>query len=160
MSTFTAPFAVRAGEGTRINTPVPGSHVDIKTDSRNTNGALTVMEFQQAPRTGPPLHIHTREDEVWWVLEGSFRFKAGDAMFGLSEGDMAFGPRGTPHCYQNLGDAPGRLLVITAPAGVEQFFADFAERPPGPADLEVLNAVALASGVEFVGPPLAVSDPL
>jgi hypothetical protein len=45
---------------------------------------------------------------------------------------MAFGPRGTPHCFQNIGDNPGRLLVITTPSGLERFFEQFAALLPGP----------------------------
>jgi quercetin dioxygenase-like cupin family protein len=144
--------------GTRLETPT-GVQVHIKAYSRNTNGSLTVIELGHQPRKGPPLHTHSREDEVWYVLEGEYRFKAGDAMFRLSEGGMAFGPRGTPHCFQNIGDAPGRLLVFTTPAGVEQYFEEFAEILPGPVDPQAHVAVTRASGIELVGPPLEVSDP-
>jgi mannose-6-phosphate isomerase-like protein (cupin superfamily) len=83
---------------------------------------LAAVGLGHQPRKGPPLHTHSREDEVWYVLAGEYRFKAGDAMFRLSEGGMAFGPRGTPHCFQNISDAPGRLLVFTTPSGVERYF--------------------------------------
>ena len=73
---------------------------------------------------------------------------------------MAFGPRGIPHAFQNVGDTPGRLLVITTPSGVERFFEQFAELLPGPVDRNKLADVALANWVEFVGPPLTVSDPI
>jgi mannose-6-phosphate isomerase-like protein (cupin superfamily) len=142
-----APFAVLSGEGTPIETPTGGS-VYIKANTRNTNGSLTA------------LHTHLREDELWYVLEGDFRFKAGDAIFRASKGGMAFGPRGTPHCFQNVGDAPARLLVITTPSGLERFFEEYAELLPGPVDPEMLSAVGHANWVEFVGPPLGVSDPL
>jgi hypothetical protein len=77
-----------------------------------------------------------------------------------STGGLAFGPRGTPHCFQNIGDTPGRLLVVTTPSGLERFFEQFAALLPGPADPEKLAAVGHANWVEFVGPPVAVSDPL
>lgn len=78
----------------------------------------------------------------------------------MSTGGMAFGPRGTPHSFQNIGEAPGRLLVFTGSSGLERFFEQFAELLPGPVDPEVLAAIAHANWLEFVGPPLAVSDPL
>jgi hypothetical protein len=81
-------------------------------------------------------------------------------MFWLSAGGMAFGPRGTPHGFQNIGDTPGRLLVIATPSGVERFFEQAAELLPGPVAPELLAPIALASWVELVGPPLGVSDPL
>ena len=159
MSNPVMPFAVLSGEGKPMETPTGGS-VTIKADTMNTNGSFTVLEFVQPPKTGPALHIHHREDEIWYVLEGDFRFKAGAAMFPVSQGGMAFGPRGTPHCFQNVGDAPARLLVITTPSGLERFFEEYAELLPGPVDSEMLSVVGHVNWVEFVGPPLAVSDPL
>jgi len=104
-----APFAVRSGEGTPLATPT-GDSVCIKAHTGNTNGSLSVLELVIQPKSGPALHLHHREDELWYVLEGDFRFKAGDALFRVSTGGMAFGPRGTPHCFQNVGDAPGRFV--------------------------------------------------
>ena len=119
-----------------------------------------MLEFVISPKNGPALHTHVREDEVWFVLEGDFRFKAGEAMFQVSQGGMAFGPRGVPHNFQNVGEAPGRLLVITAPSGAERLFEDYAGLLPGPVKPEDLATIARANWVEFVGPPLAVSDPI
>jgi len=75
-------------------------------------------------------------------------------MLRASTGGLAFGPRGTPHCFQNISDAPGRLLVITTPSGLERFFQEFAALRPGPAAAETLAAVGQANWIEFVGPPL------
>jgi quercetin dioxygenase-like cupin family protein len=145
MPNFTAPFAVQPGEGPVLETPT-GDAITVKADTMSTNGSLTVLELLVAPGSGPARHIHVREDELWWVLEGDFRFKA-------------FGPRGVPHNFQNIGDAPGRLLIVTSPSGVERFFEQFAALP-GPVDAEALAAVGHANWIEFIGPPLAISDPL
>jgi mannose-6-phosphate isomerase-like protein (cupin superfamily) len=158
MSSFSAPFAVQSGAGTVLKTPT-GDSVTVKADTSKTNGSLTVLEFLIGPNEGPALHTHLREDELWYVIEGNFRFKAGDALLRASTGGMAFGPRNTPHCFQNIGDTPGRLLVITTPSGLERFFEQFAELLPGPIGPEKLAAVGHANWVEFVGQPLAVSDP-
>jgi mannose-6-phosphate isomerase-like protein (cupin superfamily) len=154
-----APFAVQFGEGTALETPT-GDVVTIKAATRETNGSLTVLEFLIAPKEGPALHTHLREDELWYVIEGDFRFKAGDAMLRASTGGMVFGPRGMPHCFQNIGDTPGRLLVITTPSGLERFFEEFAALQAGAAGPEALTAVGRANWMEFVGPPAGVSDPL
>lgn len=158
MFNSTAPFAVQAGEGPVLETPTADA-ITVKADTRSTNGSLTVLELLVAPGSGPARHIHVREDEMWWVLEGDFRFKAGDTMFRASTGGMAFGPRGVPHNFQNIGDEPGRLLIITSPSGVERFFEQFAALP-GPTDADALATVGHANWIEFIGPPLAVSDPL
>jgi mannose-6-phosphate isomerase-like protein (cupin superfamily) len=155
----TAPFAVQLGEGRSMASPT-GASVTIKARTASTSGTLTVLEVVSPPQDGPALHTHAREDELWYVLEGDYRFKAGDRLFRVSTGGMAFGPRGTPHCFQNVGDAPGRLLVVSTPSGLEQFFEEYAELLPGPVSPEAFAAVGHANGIEFVGPPLAVSDPL
>lgn len=159
MSTSIAPFAVQPADGKVLQTPT-GDWVTVKADTRSTNGSLSVLEFLIGPKMGPALHAHPREDELWYVLEGDFRFKVGDAMLRASAGGMAFGPRGIAHGFQNVGDTPARLLVVTTPSGLERFFEKFAELLPGPVDQESLLAVGHANWVEFVGPPIGISDPL
>ena len=155
----TKPFAVPIDGGYELTTPM-GDPVRVKAGTRDTAGSLTVFEFVVAPKNGPGAHIHFREDELWYVIEGKFRFKAGDSMLHASTGGCVFGPRGLPHAFQNIGDTPGRLLVITTPSGLERFFDEYAELLPGPIDQHALQAIAAASWFEFAGPPLAVSDPL
>ena len=159
MANPVTPFAVQPGEGTTLETP-SADRITIKAHTRSTNGSMSVFEIATEPKSGPGLHTHLREDELWWVLEGEYRFKAGDAIFRVSQGGMAFGPRGTPHAFQNVGDTVGRLLAITTPSGAERLFEQFAELLPGPVDPNRLADLALANWIEFVGPPLAVSDPL
>lgn len=158
MSTHVLPFARQSGEGKTMG--FPAVSVTVKADTSDTNGSLTVLEFSVEPKEGPGLHTHLREDELWYVIEGDFRFKAGDAILRASAGGMAFGPRGTPHCFQNIGDAPGRLLVITTPSGLERFFEQLAELMPGPVGAEQFAAIGRANWIDFVGPPLGVTDPL
>lgn len=159
MSDPVIPFAMQPGEGRTLKTPF-GDWITIKAHTRNTNGSMSVFEVASEPKSGPGLHTHLREDELWWVLEGEYRFKVGDAVFRLSQGGMAFGPRGTPHAFQNVRETVGRLLGITTPSGAERFFEQFAELPGGPIDRNMLADLGLANWVEMVGPPLAVSDPL
>ena len=85
MSTFIPPFAVQSGEGRALETPT-GDSVTVKADTRKTNGSLAVVELLIGPKQGPALHTHLREDELWYVIEGDFRFKAGDAMLRVSNG--------------------------------------------------------------------------
>lgn len=162
MTSSIPPFAVAAGEGPSVLTPTD-DRVTIKGRSSHTGGLLTVLEVETEPLRGPAVHVHHREDEIWYVLEGTFRFMAGEEHYRLSKGGMAFGPRGTPHCFQNIGDRPGRLLIICTPAWIERFFEAFAvgrSPSPGPTDPEYLAEIGTGCGLDFIGPPLALSHPL
>ena len=152
-------FSVQAGEGRSLTTPT-ADVITIKADTRQTNGSMTVMELRVAPGSGPATHIHLREDELWWVLEGDFRFRTADDWLSASAGGMAFGPRGMPHAFQNIGESPGRLLIVTTPSGVERFFEQFAQEQVLPAGFDRLRAVGEANWLDFTGPPLSVTDPL
>ena len=71
-----------------------------------------------------------------------------------------FVPRGVPHCFQNVGDAPARILVLFTPSGMERFFDAFAELPAGPVDPDAFRAAGAPADMDVIGPPLARSDPL
>jgi mannose-6-phosphate isomerase-like protein (cupin superfamily) len=152
------PFAVQADEGRVLETP-SGDWATIKADTRQTNGSMSILELLIGPKQGPGLHTHAREDELWYVLDGNFRFRAGEAMLRASTGGFAFGPRGVPHAFQNIGETPGRLLVITTPSGPERFFEQFAELA-GEVGPDTLATVGHANWIEFVGPPQAASEPI
>jgi mannose-6-phosphate isomerase-like protein (cupin superfamily) len=152
-------FSVQPGEGRTLPTPT-ADMATVKADTRQTNGSMTVMEFRIAPGSGPAAHNHLREDELWWVLEGDFRFRVGSDRLVTSTGGMAFGPRGMSHAFQNIGATPGRLLVVTTPSGLERFFEQFgSEQRSLPVDFEQLTAIGEENWVEFTGPPLSVTDP-
>ncbi|WP_051366942.1 cupin domain-containing protein [Hamadaea tsunoensis] len=154
---MTRAFAVAAGDGVTLPAPI-GGEVTIKADTPRTNGSMTVLEFLVPPEAGPGLHSHLREDELWYVLAGEFRFKAGDEMLYASAGGLAFGPRGLPHAFQNVGDEPGRLLIVTTPAGIERFFEQFAEAA-GPVGPEGIADLGRANWLDFTGPPIGLSEP-
>jgi mannose-6-phosphate isomerase-like protein (cupin superfamily) len=151
------PFVVLAGDGEVLRGPV-GGPTRILARAETTNGAFTALENVIAPDQGPPEHIHVREDEMYEVLEGTMRFKAEGRYFEAPSGAFMFIPRGTPHCFLNVGDVPARLLVMFAPAGMERFFEGHAALPPGPPDPEPYRRVAHAAGMEVVGPPMAPGE--
>lgn len=153
------PFARQPQHGRSFTAPT-GDAVTVLAGEVETSQAMSVQEIVVAPLNGPRLHRHSREDELWYVLDGDFRFKAGGRMLHASTGGMAYGPRGIAHCFQNVGAQPGRLLVVTAPAGLDRFFEDWEARGADPNDLAAWNEVGAPYGLEFVGPPLKVSDPL
>ena len=148
-----------AGEGTTIQGPA-GGPLTVKVRGEDTGGSVTAFENVVAPGEGPPLHRHAREGESWYVLEGTLRFKLGGDLHPAPAGSFLFAAAGTPHCFQNVGDTPARILVLFAPAGMEAFFDRFAEIPPGGLDPGLFAALGRDVGMEVLGPPLAVSDPL
>ena len=156
MSDTAVPLVVGPREGVTIRGPA-GGPLTVKVRGEQTNGTLTALENVIAPNDGPPLHTHANEEESWYVLEGDFRFMLGAEIRSAPVGSFVFVPRGTPHCFQNVGDEPGRLLVLFTPAGMEGFFDRFASLPHGSVDPDVFRSIGLEVGMEVVGPPLAAS---
>jgi quercetin dioxygenase-like cupin family protein len=153
------PLSVGPGEGPTIEGPA-GGPLTFKVRGEQTEGRLTVFENVIAPGDGPPAHLHEAQDESWYVLEGELRFKLGSEMHSAPAGSFVFVPRGTVHAFQNVGEAPARILVIFNPSGMESFFDRFAKLSAGPVDTSVFRELGAAVGMEVVGPPLAISDPL
>jgi quercetin dioxygenase-like cupin family protein len=150
---------VAPGDGTTIEGPV-GGPLTFKVRGDQTGGALTAFENIIPPGEGPPMHVHAAEDESWYVLEGDLRFSLGGELAPAPAGSFVFVPRGTPHCFQNVGTTPARLLVLFTPSGMERFFEQFAALPQGRFDPESFRTAGAAAGMDVVGPPLAVSRPL
>jgi quercetin dioxygenase-like cupin family protein len=146
------------GEGTTVPNPVGGS-LTFKVRGADTDGALTVLESEIAAGEGPPYHVHANEDETLYVLEGSFRFRLGDDVHAAPVGSFVHVPKGLPHCFQNVGDSPGRLLVTFTPSGMERFFERFAEIAPGSDPADAFRLAGAEVGMQVVGPPLAATHP-
>jgi uncharacterized RmlC-like cupin family protein len=100
------------------------------------------------------LHTHAGEDESWYVLEGALRFRLGDEIADAPAGSFVFVPRGTPHCFQNVGAEQARIIVMFTPSGMERFFDRFATLPPGPGDPDAFRGIGAEAGMDVVGPPM------
>ena len=151
-------FAVRPGEGLTIQGPA-GGPLTFKARGDETDAALTVFENVIAPGDGPPFHTHAGEDESWYVLDGELRFRLGDEVASAAAGSFVFVPRGTPHCFQNVGAQPARIIVMFTPSGMERFFDRFATLPAGPVDPDAFRRIGAEVGMDVVGPPMAVTHP-
>jgi quercetin dioxygenase-like cupin family protein len=155
------PIFSAQGEGDSVRNPV-GEFIEFKARAQQTAGTLTAFESAPAPSEGPPLHLHADVDEVIYFLDGTFRLRIEDAVQDAPSGSFGFIPKGLPHTWQNVGDTPGRLLVLFLPASaaMEQFFERFADVDRDPSTAERFAALAEVGGMQVVGPPLAESDPL
>jgi quercetin dioxygenase-like cupin family protein len=149
-------LAVAAGEGEYVPNPIGDINFIVR--SEQTDGAMLVFESVIPPGEGPPLHIHTREEEAIYVVSGDFRWRLGDTVSDAPAGSFAFIPRGVAHSWQNVGDGRGKLFITFVPGGMEAFFERFAKTTEF--DPEAFRAAGAEAGMETVGPPLAVSDPL
>jgi quercetin dioxygenase-like cupin family protein len=152
----TAGHAVAAGEGERIW--IVGDTMTFKATGEGTGGSLVLLEIVTAPGGGPPPHIHTREEEFWYVLDGTFEIRIGDELYAVGPGGFAYAPRGTVHNFRNTAETPSRILVGFTPSGMEGFFresgrpaTDDGPAPPVDED-EIARTMAAAPkyGVEAV----------
>lgn len=126
---------------------------DLKISSRDTDGQLSVFEYIGVEKIGPPLHVHLEQDEIFYIVEGEFRFRLGEEDLALKAGDTIFLPRNIPHTWIQTSDR-GKLLYFLQPAyKMEEFFQAMQDlgRPPTP---EEDDAISLAHGMKNVGPPL------
>jgi quercetin dioxygenase-like cupin family protein len=130
---------------------VLGDLVTIKIHSRDTGGVYSQIETTCGPHVGPPPHIHHREDETFFVIEGEFEFVCGGERSTGGPGTVARMPRGIPHRFANIGDKPGRVLVTITPGGFEDFLIEVSRlSPEEQANMPNLGALAAKYGLEFV----------
>ena len=90
-------------------------------EKKDTNGAFLLVEAMLAPGTEPPPHVHTREDELFYVLEGEFDVYVGEKAFNAKAGECVFMPRFRPHAFV-IRSPRLRLFALFAPAGLEEVF--------------------------------------
>ena len=132
--------------------------IAILASTRDTTGAVGAVEVAGPGGAVPPLHVHHREDEAFYVLEGEYSVFIGDDVITASPGAWVWGPRGVPHGYQ-VHSERGRHLSLVMPGGFEAFFEEVAAIATPDADprseMSRLAAVAARYGVELLGPPPA-----
>lgn len=127
---------------------------------RETGGACFVFEASVPPGGGSPPHVHSREDELFYVVEGEFEFVVAGSPVRRVAGGSVFATRGIPHHFRNVGPGPGKLIITVTPAGLEDFFREFGTELDGPssdplplseAEIGKLLAAAPKYGIEILG---------
>jgi quercetin dioxygenase-like cupin family protein len=135
-----------------------GSLAVIKATAADTGGLMTIIEITNPPGFAAPLHVHHREDEGFWILEGDATIEVGNTVIEAHAGDYAFGPRDIPHRY-TVGETGCRMLFLLTPGGMEGLIIATSEPaasrtlpPPsaGVLDLERIVALAKAYGNELL----------
>jgi quercetin dioxygenase-like cupin family protein len=138
-----------------------GALATIKASTESTGGGVAVIEHLAPRGHGSPLHVHTREDEWFYILEGELTFWVDGQVSVASAGSFVYGPKGLPHTFI-VSSELARFLLVTEPAGFERFTralgqpAERREIPPPatePPDVEGLAKLAARFGLQIVGPP-------
>jgi mannose-6-phosphate isomerase-like protein (cupin superfamily) len=128
---------------------------DIKVSGRDTNGQLTVFEYTGNVKGGPPLHIHHKQDEIFFIVEGEYTFKVGDETYKLSTGDTIFLPRKVPHTFTQTSER-GKMYFIFQPSGkMEDYFRKLASFQGQPTPEEGAKLFS-DHEMKVVGPPLEI----
>jgi len=135
-----------------------GQLAQIKATAADTGGRLSIIEVTCPPGFEAPLHVHHREDEAFWILEGELTLQVGKDTIEASAGDYAFGPREIPHRY-TVGDKGCRMLFICTPGGFEGLVMEMSDPaasrtlpPPSeqPPDMDWVRSVARTHGCELL----------
>jgi mannose-6-phosphate isomerase-like protein (cupin superfamily) len=137
-----------------------GALFTVKGRRETTGGALGLVEANFWPGMATPLHVHHREDEAFYILDGEIQFRRGDEVFTAGPDAFVFGPREVPHSFKVL-DGGARALVLMTPAGLEHMFLEGGLRVVDPTrppardyDIEHVKVLARKYGFDIVGPPL------
>ena len=129
----------------------------VKATGEQTGGAYGLVEQRIPAGFASPYHLHRAEDEAFYLLEGEATFISGDRRIKATAGSYLFLPRDIPHGFKV--EAPARLLILTTPAGFEQFVIEMSEpatdltaSPASPPDMEKLMRLAAKYRIEILGP--------
>ncbi len=153
-------FKIPAGEG-RLHghialQGVNNNILDVKVSGSDTNGDLAIFEQTSLSMgKGTPLHVHHYQDEIFYVMEGEYRFRVGEDTYTLTKGDSIFLPRTVPHAWTQVSPL-GKMNVIVQPAGkLEEFFLSVAALDHEPSNEEI-KKIFEDNDMSVVGPPLAI----
>lgn len=120
-----------------------------------SGGAMSIVDSVSPVGSGPPRHVHHKEDEAFVILTGAVEMWIDGETSTAGPGETVFIPRGTEHTFRAIGDRACRHLVILTPGGFEDFFSDMAEGQFRiPQDMDQINQSAAHHNLEFTGPPL------
>ena len=145
-----AAFVLRPGEGRSID--LGGFRMSVKATHDDTNGAFSLLETQEPPGFGPPLHIHRDAAEAFYVLEGEYIIFLEGRESSCLAGSFIFIPAGIAHGFR-VGGVASRKLNLYTPAAMVGYFDELAAATTaGDGDPDVLSEIALRYSMEVIGP--------
>jgi mannose-6-phosphate isomerase-like protein (cupin superfamily) len=133
-----------------------GMLAEVKASAAETGGMYSLLEITAPPGLQTPLHVHYREDEGFYVIDGSVTIQVGEETVELGAGQHAFGPRDIPHRF-TVGPEGAHMIWVLTPGGFDEFVADVSEPAdtptiPPPSVLPPENAaeIVLRHGMELL----------
>ena len=153
-------FKISAGEGRiygHIKLKGVNSNIlDVKISGSDTDGDMAVLEQTSLSQgKGTPLHIHNSQDEIFYVIEGAYKFQVGNDKYDLKTGESIFLPRQVGHAWTQISEK-GKMIVIVQPAGkLENFFITMAALDHEPSKEEISKIFA-DNDMQVVGPSLKI----
>jgi quercetin dioxygenase-like cupin family protein len=152
-------FVLKSGLS-RFGVPTPFMGVnpnDLKLSSKDTMGKLSAFEYVGTQKTGPSLHAHLNQDEMFYVLEGKYIFQSGEEKQLLQTGDLIFLPRTIQHSWVQISDK-GQMFYFLQPAGkMEEFFLKMTQLTGKESESEV-KQIGIDAGIKNYGPPLSPTE--
>ena len=150
MTDVTRPLILRPGEGRAID--LGNFAMSVKATAEQTGDAFTLLEADEPPGFGPPMHIHRDAAEAFYVLAGEYIIFVRDEEFACPAGSFIFIPAGVPHGFR-VGTQPSRKLNLYTPAAMVGYFDELsAALAKGEADQDVLSQIADRFGMDVIGP--------
>jgi mannose-6-phosphate isomerase-like protein (cupin superfamily) len=143
-------YVLGPGEGRVID--LGNFSMTVKASADRSDGAITLLEADEPPHFGPPMHIHHDSAEGFYVLEGEYNIFIEDEVFRCPAGSFVWVPAEVRHGF-SVGDVQSRKLNIYLPATMLGYFEELSEAiSKGVADPDVLGEIATRNAVEVVGP--------
>ena len=144
------PFVLQPGEGRDID--MGNFRMSLKAAGGETAEAFSLLEAEEPPNFGPPMHIHHDAAEAFYVVSGEYRIFIGDDEHVCPAGSFIYIPVGVPHGFR-VGAVPSRKLNIYAPAAMVGYFDELATAiARDEMDDETLGEIARRYGMEVIGP--------
>ncbi|MDW7695961.1 cupin domain-containing protein [Flammeovirgaceae bacterium SG7u.111] len=145
----TTAVYVSSDEGKEWN--IHGVTITGKILSEQSNGEYSVIITETPPQSGPPRHVHSHEDELFYVLKGTYEFYCGDEIIEAKEGDFVRLPKGIPHGFINTDTLPGITMNTITPGGFEGYFNEMAELASNNAlSKPKIDSLAQKYGMKFI----------
>ena len=128
-----------------------GLGIYVRLTGDDTNGAYSLFEYVVPPGLGgPPTHIHTLQDELFICTAGKVTVELDFVERTMTPGSSMMLPRGVPHMFYNPFEEETRIVAVVSPGGLEKYYKELSEMPPGPRDMTKVADIMSRHGLSLV----------